>query len=461
MRKNISLGLITLTLYFPMTLIAKTSLISDSTLDNGTTSQTDYRTNDWRTLYHTPRDGKPYRIPAIATAPDGTIFAISDYRPCGNDIGYGEVDIMCRISNDNGVSWTPEFYVANGKGGNTNEMTTGYGDAAIVADREHNKLLVMMVCGRTVCWHGRWDKSKIGDKTANAINRVARVYATYNKKTKEWEWTQPEEVTDHIYSLFLDGETPTVSSMFIGSGKICQSRVVKKGDYYRLYCSMWTRDGGNRVIYSDDFGGSWNVLGNISDRPAPSGDEPKIEELPDGTVVLSSRKGGGRYFNLFTFNDKTFTTGTWDTAVSSNDVANGLSFGGNSTNGEIMLVNVIRKSDGKKCDLMLQSAPTGNGRSHVSIFYKEMAYNADGTNGYTPTTFAQGWVKGIQVSDRGSAYSTMTMQNDGRVAFLYEEEPGGYCIVYAPLTIEAITDGLYTIDPKGGKEKRRCFLRRR
>ncbi len=422
---------------------------TDAELTEGTNIRALYRANDWRTLYYTPKDGKPYRIPAIATAPNGTIFAISDYRPCGNDIGYGEVDIMCRMSDDNGRSWTPEFYVANGKGGDTNAMTTGYGDAAIVADREQNKLLVMMVCGRTVCWNGRWDKSKIGNKTVDAVNRVARVYATYNDKTKEWEWTQPEEVTDHIYSLFLNGETPTVTSMFIGSGKICQSRVVKKGQYYRLYCSMWTRDGGNRVIYSDDFGGSWNVLGKVNDRPAPSGDEPKVEELPDGTVVLSSRKGSGRYFNLFTFKDNSYTDGTWGTAVSSNDVAGGLAFGGNSTNGEIMLVNVIRKSDGVKCDLMLQSVPTGNGRSDVAIFYKEMAYKADGTNKYTPTTFSQGWTKGIQPSDRGSAYSTMTMQKDGRVAFLYEEEPGGYCIVYAPLSIEEITDGAYTVDLEG------------
>ena len=405
-----------------------------------------YRTNNERTLYYTPTNGKPYRIPAIATAHNGDIFAISDYRPCGNDIGYGEVDIMCRISKDNGASWSDEFFVANGKGGDTNAMTTGYGDAAIVADRNQNKLLVMMVCGRTVCHNGRWDKSKIGNKTADAINRVARVYATYNETTQQWDWTQPEEVTDHIYSLFLNGETPTVTSMFIGSGKICQSRVVKKGNYFRLYCSMWTRDGGNRVIYSDDFGGSWNVLGSINDRPAPSGDEPKVEELPDGTIVLSSRKGGGRYFNLFTFKDNTYTSGKWGTAVASNEVSNGLSFGGNSTNGEIYRVPVIRINDGVKCDIMLQSIPTGSGRTDVTIFYKEMEYKADGTNKYTPTTISQGWTKGKHVSTKGSCYSTMILQADGRIAFLFEEEPGSYCIVYIPYTIEEITGGAYMID---------------
>jgi len=275
------------------------------------------------------------------------------------------------------------------------------------------------------------------------VNRVARVYATYNEEAQTWEWTQPEEMTDHIYSLFLDGETPTVTSMFIGSGKICQSRVVKKGEYYRLYCSMWTRDGGNRVIYSDDFGHTWNVLGSINDRPAPGGDEPKVEELPDGTVVLSSRKYSGRYFNLFTFSDNTYTIGKWSTVCASNEVTGGLSFGGNSTNGEIYKVEAYREADGKKCDIMFQSIPTGSGRTDVAIYYKEMEYNTDSTNKYTPTTFSQGWTKGVHVSTKNSCYSTMIQQTDGRISFLFEEEPGSYCIVYIPYTISELTNGKY------------------
>ena len=248
-----------------------------------------------------------------------------------------------------------------------------------------------------------------------------------------------------VYSLFLNANNePTVTSMFIGSGKICQSRVVKKGEYYRIYCSMWTRDGGNRVIYSDDFGGTWNVLGTINDRPAPGGDEPKVEELPDGTVVLSSRKYSGRYFNLFKFNDDTYTTGSWGNVAASNEVSGGLSFGGNSTNGEIYKVKATRKSDGKACDIMFQSIPSGSGRDNVAVYYKEMEYKADGTNKYTPETFSQGWTKGKHVSYKSSCYSTMIAQADGRIAFLFEEEPGGYCIVYIPYTIEDLTGGNYT-----------------
>lgn len=417
----------------------------DATLPEGGLNITaSYTANDERTLYYSPDAyGKPYRIPAIATAPNGHIFAIADNRPAGADIGYGEVDIKCRISTDNGVTWGEEFFLANGDGSiTTNNMKYGYGDAAVVADRESNKLLAMMVAGHTVCHNGRWDVSKIGDPDADAVNRVARVYATFNESTGEWEWTEPEEVTDAMYSIFLDGTTPTVTSMFIGSGKICQSRVVKKNDYYRLYCSIWTRDGGNRVIYSDDFGGTWNVLGTIADRPAPNGDEPKCEELPDGTVVLSSRKSGGRYFNLFTFDDDTYTTGSWGTVAACSETYDGSS---NGTNGEIYKVKAIRKEDGRICDVMLQSVPAGpGGRYNVTVYYKEMAYGENNANEYTPATFSTGWAVGKQVSEKYSAYSTMILQADGRIGFFFEEAPNE-CMIYIPYTLEDLTAGKYSL----------------
>lgn len=380
------------------------------------------KANKYQYLYHTPdANGKPYRIPAIAAAPNGTIFAIADNRPCGMDIGYGEVDIKCRMSNDNGETWGEEFFVANGKGGSTNEMTTGYGDAAIVADREQNRLLVMMVCGRTVCWNGRWTPEKgSGD---NAVNRVARIYADYDKKSKEWKWTQPEEVTNDIYTLFLKNGVPTVSSMFIGSGRIAQSSRIKVGDYYRLYCAMWTRDAGNRVLYSDDFGTSWHILGTVDDRPAPYGDEPKCEELPDGSVLLSSRKGYGRYFNVYSYTDVKRATGTWHGAVATDQVGN-LKWGSNSTNGEPLRIG----------NVLFQSAPTGNGRTDVSVFYKVL--DKDATE-YTPAALSVGWTR-IPVSNISSAYSSMCVLPDGNIGLLYEEAPGDYSIVYVPIILKDV-----------------------
>ena len=407
-----------------------------------------YTANDERTLYYSPRDGHPYRIPAIATAPNGDIFAICDYRPCGNDIGYGEVDLVCRVSSDNGVTWTEERTIADGLGHiNDGIWKMGYGDPAIVADRESNKVLVMSVCGNRTCWDGNYGE---GGENENP-NRISRLYIEHDGE--KWVYGQPEEVTYDIYPKFVDKDGNVhAASMFIGAGKICQSRVVKKGEYYRLYCAVWNvtktqRQHHNYVIYSDDFGQTWNVLGDLGYENSASkwGNEPKVEELPDGTVVLSSRKYNGRYFNLFTFADDTYTTGSWMGEVGSNEVEGGLSFGGNSTNGEIYKVKAIHKVSGRICDLMFQSIPTGGGRDNVAIYYKEMEYNEDGTNKYTSTTFAQGWTKGIHVSTKGSCYSTMISQADGRIAFFFEEEPSGYCMVYIPYTIEELTDDAYTL----------------
>ena len=385
--------------------------------------------------------GRPHRIPAIATAKNGHIFAISDYRPCGNDIGYGEVDIKCRISTDHGKTWTPEFTFADGVGDNHGGEVwrTGFGDAAVVADAKRNEVLVMMVCGKTVCWHGNYIP---GSKESNP-NRVARVRVTYNKKTKQWDWTQPVEVTEQIYSQFVDEQgQPTVQSLFIGSGRICQSRQVKVGKYYRLYCAVWTKNQGNRVMYSDDFGENWYVLGTLAERPAPQGDEPKCEELPDGSVLLSSRKGYGRFFNIFKYTDVKKAEGKWGEVAASHDQEGGIRVGANSTNGEVMLVQARRNADGKKVPLLLQSLPAANNRAEVTIFYKplETAANYD-----TPQHVAEKWEGSFRVTEKGSAYSTFCLQKDKKIGFFYEEEPGWYNIMYVPLSLERITEGKYSV----------------
>ncbi len=432
--------------------------LNDLTLVEGTPTVVDvtYTANNDRILFKTPdANGKPYRIPAIATALNGDVIAISDNRPCGSDIGYGEVDIKVRISKDNGATWSEEKFLANGDGeesrltddDKTNDFAYAFGDAAVVADRTHNEVVVFCVSGKTVCWSGNYTTNP---STSNP-NRVARVKGKFNTASQQWEFTEPEEVTESIYPLFVDANNNvTVPSLFIGSGKIAQSRLVKKGDYYRLYAALWTNNQGNRVIYSDDFGDTWHILGTITDRPAPSGDEPKCEELPDGSVLLSSRKRSGRYFNIFTFSNEDKTEGSWGTVASSNDVSGGLTTADSGTNGEVLLLkNVKKNASGELKDIMLQSVPAGSGRNNVSIYYKEV----DAGTTYTPAEFATGWTKGMQVSFRGSAYSTMVLQDNNRLAFFFEEEPNGYCMVYMPIDIATATGNAYSVSDIGLNEE--------
>jgi hypothetical protein len=177
--------------------------------------------------------------------------------------------------------------------------------------------------------------------------------------------------------------------------------------------------------------------------PCPGGDEPKCEELPDGSVVLSSRKGAGRYFNIYKYSDDKKVNGAWGEAVASDQQQGGIKVGRNSTNGEILILQAQRKSDGTMRTLALQSLPTGDGRSDVKIYWKDIT---EVSTYATSKAFAEGWnQEPYQVSYTGSAYSTMTLQKDGHIGFFYEEEPGWYSMVYVPISVEAITNGLYCV----------------
>ena len=385
-------------------------------------------------LFESPgTDGHPYRIPAITTLKNGNILAIGDFRWCNSDIGYGHIDIVGRISPDNGNTWGDEFNIAVGSG-EEGTHDCGYGDAAIVTDRETGRVLIMCCTGNVV-----YAKSSRSDPM-----RSARLYSDDNGET----WTKPEDITDDMYALL-----PNTKALFVGSGKICQSRIVKVGKYYRLYAALCTLNKNNifsthsenYVIYSDDFGHTWHVLGSNTESCAPNGDEPKCEELPDGSVVLSSRKDKGRYFNIFKYSNIRTAQGSWTGVVSSNDVSGGLSFNKNSTNGEIQLLQVVRNNDQTQHYMMLQSVPygainSGDGdRSNVCIFYKVFDENTMNS----ADELAVGWTRGMVFEDPQGAYSTMCIQPDYKLGFLYETSPGEYSLVYRPITIEELTGEEY------------------
>lgn len=392
----------------------------------------------------------PYRIPAIAKTNAGALVAVADYRFCRADIGFGHIDLHCRISNDNGKSWGDVFAIVKGDGkkvdNNPNlSLTAGYGDPCLVADRESNRLLLLCVCGYQTYFAA----------TREYPNQVARMYSDDGGMT----WSAPEVITEQFYAPLDKSPVGPIQSMFIGSGRIHQSRYTKVGSYYRLYACMLARDKDNNycnfVVYSDDFGNKWNILGGVDVPPVPAGgDEPKTEELPDGSILLSSRCGGGRLYNIFKFTNAETAEGSWGKAAFSGKKNGGVEAAGNSCNGEVLVLPVIRKSDNKKMFIVLQSLPFGNGRANVGIYYKELLNVEDFD---TPENFAKDWDGRYQVTDKASAYSTMIQQQDGAIAFLYEEDTyatngGGYTIAYKNFTLEDITGGKYSFN---GKTKRK------
>ncbi len=399
------------------------------------------------TVFQTAGQSIPYRIPAIAHAKNGNLIAVADYRYSKNDIGMstnGKLDLRYSVSTDKGKTWGDVRTLVAGRGeevvtdpNNTNVLDVAFGDPCIVADRESDEVLVMSCAGNVSFPNGTRDKHQY----------IVTMRSNNNGET----WGSPVDVAEQFYSQLDRSKIGTPKSMFVGSGKISQSKTIKVGSHYRIYCAVLMKDvndtNKNYAFYSDDFGHNWTVLGSVDVSPIPSGaDEPKADELPDGSVLVSSRVNGGRYFNIFRYTDVAKGEGNWSTCTFSGSGNGGTASPGYTCNGEILTIPVKRNSDNKDMYLQLQSVPFGDGRQNLGIYYKELETLEDFNSG---ANIAKNWDDRFQVSYITSCYSTMVLLDDNTLAFLYEENStnSGYDINYMNLTIDQITGDAYTVNP--------------
>ena len=201
----------------------------------------------------------PYRIPAVATLNNGTVLAIADHRPCGADIGNGEVDLYAKVGTiaaNGSYSWNPSAIDPSVSGGlkiADGDSSNGYGDAAVVVDRESGKVLVICVSGKVVFSQGSSLKH----------NKMARIVGSADGLS----WETPQDVT----TAFFDNLLPSAYTMFMASGRMIQSQHVKVGNYYRIYGVLLVREksgwfsksNNNYVVYSDDFGGRSSAVHTV------------------------------------------------------------------------------------------------------------------------------------------------------------------------------------------------------
>ncbi len=409
----------------------------------------------------TPDHNIVYRIPAITTVAagphKGRLVAVNDYRYCGGDIGGGRIDLHMSYSDDNGLTWSKPDDIRNAQGNpvargtgkdtpagtkqSVSNLDCGFGDPAILSDRETGELLMVACCGRMNFFSSRRDDPQPS----------ARWWSTDGGQT----WTEPDYGQwEQIYSLFDNNcEYGRIDSQFIGSGRMVQSSRVKVGDYYRIYCVMSGRYVGdnnfanisNWVLYSDDFGRNWHILGDPMNPAVPTaGDEPKCEELPDGSILLAARgNGGGRNFNIFHYTDIANAQGRWGTHINTNL---GTGHGINACNGEILIVPVENTTTGQKAYMAIQSFTNSTSREKVSLAWKVLASADD----YDEPADFNTWNGYLQITPMASGYSTMTWQADDAIGVLYEEASfngKNYSEIYRRVTIEELTDGAWKYAP--------------
>lgn len=344
-----------------------------------------------------------YRIPSIVRLDADHVVAFADRRPNGNvDMGPDCPNYIVYKLGTKSTDGTWNF----GEEQTILAYTTNNAasDAATVYDKEHKTILVISTGGNIAYGSGK----------TQMVRRYIKYDDTNHTLTPvtEGKWYDgstdcPKEFSTSIYNLFSGTGKEQVTSAFFTSGEICQSRIVKTGQFYRLYAALCTRPNGTKVIYSDDLGKTWSVLVDAKYCPAPKGDESKIAELPDGRLLLSTRmynknSGGtaihvhGRYMNVFSYSDNNYTKGYWSQPASTDNTVKGWDKNGNpskwsddqtttwllgagAVNGAVAFVPAKSATgDSKQVYIALQSMPArinkdnanDPGTDNLTIFWK-------------------------------------------------------------------------------------------
>ncbi len=370
-----------------------------------------------------------WRIPSIVRLTDGGLWAFTDKRYWKEtDLGNGnddphKIEIYGIQSSDNGATWDPSAVVlqSNLNVSDDKEYLYAFGDAGTVVDRESGKILMMAASGK----HGVFSTTTTGRPF------VTRSVFDNNK------WT-----TTNVSDQFYGPNNAYGTHLFVTSGRIIQSTIYKKGTYYRLYAGVCVvNKSASYVVYSDDFGETWHYLGGSENIPVSDGDECKVEELPNGDILLQTRRrtgGTGRYFNVYHFSDLAKGEGNWQASAVTSGASNvsGQTYA-SQCNGELLLVPAKRASDNKQTYVLLLSVPASSDRSNICIYWKELP--DDYSN---PANYVAGWNK-YACSSSFSAYTTMAVDKNGNIALL--AEGGG--IWFQSYSLATITSNKYAYSP--------------
>ena len=359
------------------------------------------------TLIYQPGDynSMNYRIPAVITAKDGSIVAVTDKRKFNEGDLPQDIDIVCNRSTDGGHTWSEPYTIALGTG-----VNHGFGDCALAWSNDDNGLIAAFVGGV-----GLWNSTP-----SNPIRSyISRSYD--NGQT----WTEPEDITNFIFGdNCIIPEHQTWRASFFGSGnglrtstgRIMFVAAIREGSAQSL---------NNYAVYSDDNGQTWQVSG----RASVGGDEAKVTELADGRILMSIRHGGNRWYNISEDGGETWqpTTSTWYDITAP------------ACNGD--LIRFTSENQGHDRNRLLHSVPYGSSRTNVSVY---VSYDEGET-----------WPVRKCIVPYSSAYSSLCVLPDGTIGLYVEEEPNGtsgYSTVFYNFSLNWLTDGNDPFDPTGTAE---------
>jgi sialidase-1 len=330
--------------------------------------------------YHT------YRIPAIVRTNAGTLLAFCEGRK-NSSSDTGDIDLLLRRSTDNGSTWSPQQLVWS-----DGVNTCGNPAPVVAADGT-----IWLLSTRNL---GSDSESMIVNGTSTDTRRVFKLSSTDDGLT----WSPATEIT---------ATTKQAGWTWYATGPGAGIRLTRGAQAGRLIvaCDHIRADNkafGSHVIYSDDAGATWQ-LGAIATstatvRPNENLAVELVAPAPGGgsRVYFNARDHQGPHARASTFSNDgglTYTPAEFSdaTAFVTPTVQGGLAR--------------FRATDaGDSNNRILFSCPNAGSRIRMSI--------------WSSTDEGLTWSEPRLVHEAASAYSDMSLLNDGRMGLLYEMGDG-------------------------------------
>ena len=211
-----------------------------------------------------------YRIPAIETAPDGSLLAFAEARKYNlDDPGFGkqDIDLVLRRSTDKGQTWSPMQLIED-----PGELWSAANPATVV-DRQ---------TGRVWLFYLRCKPQRNTD-TARPGTDDSQVFARWSGDNGV-TWSEPQDLTQ----ASRDMNDPNWRVTVIGPGggiQLQSGRLVLPAWKYQPFRDF--------ALCSDDHGSTWK-RGELV--PGEHGyDESQLVELADGRVLVDMRQSTGTH----------------------------------------------------------------------------------------------------------------------------------------------------------------------